>query len=477
MCLSTKKLTELMYKLQFPVFNFHKATAKKCCCLITFILCIFLCRFSFASDSVKIKIVYQFSIRSEILPGTARLVSKAVDHAIAVKADYLLIHMNTYGGQLDAADSIRTKLLNCPIPAIVYIDNNAASAGALISIACNKIYMRSGSSIGAATVVNEKAEALPDKYQSYMRSMMRATAQKNGRDPKIAEAMVDPRTYIPGVNDSGKVLTFTVDEAMKHGYCDGEAETIEEVLQKENIKDYHIIVFNPSFIERIVSFLMNPAISGILILIILGGIYFELQTPGIGVPLFAAVGAAILYFAPLYLEGLAENWEILLVIVGFVLLAIEILFIPGFGFTGVSGIICLVLGFTFSLVGNKGFDFSLTPKGDIYSSLSIVLLSMVCSLILFFVLGKSIMKTSRFNKLVLQDAMHATQGYVSSDTGSSVQVGARAIAATSLRPSGKIEVEGNFFPASAESGFIEKGKEVLVTAADGIKITVREIKI
>ena len=463
--LSTEKLTERMYYLKQLIFF-----------ILTFLINIFLCQFSFASDSSQTKTVYQFSIQTEILPGTARLVSKAIDHAVAAKVDYILIHMNTYGGQLDAADSIRTKILNCPITSIVYVDNNAASAGALISIACNKIYMRSGSSIGAATVVYGKAEALPDKYQSYMRSIMRSTAQKRGRDPRIAEAMVDPRTYIPGVNDSGKVLTFTVDEAIKNNFCNGQAETISEVLQKENITKYNITVFEPSFIDRVVGFLMNPAISGVLILIILGGIYFELQTPGIGVPLFAAVGAAILYFAPLYLDGLAENWEILLVVIGFILLAVEILVIPGFGFAGVAGIICLVLGFTFSLVANKGFDFSLTPTGDIYSSLSVVLISMVASIILFFILGKSIMKTNRFNKLVLQDSMNASHGYVSSDTGTTVAIGTSAIAATSLRPSGKIDINGAVFPASAETGFIEKGAEVIVTAADGIKITVREIK-
>ena len=463
--LSTEKLTERMYYLKQLIFF-----------ILTFLINIFLCQFSFASDTSQTKTVYQFSIQTEILPGTARLVSKAIDHAVAAKADYILIHMNTYGGQLDAADSIRTKILNCPITSIVYVDNNAASAGALISIACNKIYMRSGSSIGAATVVNEKAEALPDKYQSYMRSIMRSTAQKRGRDPRIAEAMVDPRTYIPGVNDSGKVLTFTVDEAIKNNFCNGQAETISEVLKKENITKYNITVFEPSFVDRIIGFLMNPAISGVLILIILGGIYFELQTPGIGVPLFAAVGAAILYFAPLYLDGLAENWEILLVVIGFILLAVEILVIPGFGFAGVAGIICLVLGFTFSLVANKGFDFSLTPTGDIYSSLSVVLISMVASIIVFFILGKSIMKTSRFNKLVLQDSMNASHGYVSSDTGTTVAIGTNAIAATSLRPSGKIDINGAVFPASAETGFIEKGAEVIVTAADGIKITVREIK-
>lgn len=151
----------------------------------------------------------------------------ALNEAQMLKADLVILQMNTYGGLLDAADSTRTRLLNFPIPVISFIDNNAASAGALISIACNRIYMRSGSSIGAATVVDQSAQALPDKYQSYMRSMMRSTAEKRGRDPKIAEAMT--RTYIPGVNDSGKVLTFTTSEAIKNGYCEGQAENIAEV--------------------------------------------------------------------------------------------------------------------------------------------------------------------------------------------------------------------------------------------------------
>lgn len=443
---------------------------------ITFLFCFLVCHQLFANDSLKTKLIYKLNIKTEILPGTARQVSKAVDNAIVSNADYILIHMNTYGGMLDAADSIRTKLLNCPIPVIVYVDNNAASAGALISIACNKIYMRSGASIGAATVVNEKAEALPDKYQSYMRSMMRATAEKRGRDPRIAEAMVDPRTYIPGVNDSGKVLTFTVSEAIKHGFCNGQAESLAEVLQKENIVNYKMEEYTPSFIEKVIGWLMNPAVSGILILIIMGGIYFELQSPGIGFPLFAAIGAAILYFAPLYLDGFAENWEILLVIIGFVLLAIEILFIPGFGIPGIAGIVCIVLGFTFSLIGNRGFDFSLTTSDDVISSLSIVMVSLIGSLILFFTLGRQLMKTTRFNKLVLQDTMHASSGYVSTNTMTVVAIGERGMAATSLRPSGKIEINGNFYSANAESGFIESGKPVVVTDVDGIKITVREIK-
>jgi membrane-bound serine protease (ClpP class) len=134
--------------------------------------------------------VLVLDLKEEITPGAARTVDKALRFGEERGAGLILIHMNTYGGLLDAADSIRTRILNCRVPVIVFIDNNAASAGALIAIACDRIYMRSGANIGAATVVNQEAEALPDKYQSYMRSMMRATAEANGRDPRIAEAMV-----------------------------------------------------------------------------------------------------------------------------------------------------------------------------------------------------------------------------------------------------------------------------------------------
>ncbi|UCG28001.1 MAG: nodulation protein NfeD, partial [Bacteroidales bacterium] len=153
-------------------------------------------------------LVYKFEIREQIAAPVWRTTLKSFDEAHRLQADYLLIHMNTYGGLLDAADSIRTKIINSRIPVLVFIDNNAASAGALISIACDSIYMRPGSSIGAATVVNASGEVVPDKYQSFMRSTMRATAESHGkdtvisgtdttlvwhRDPRIAEAMVDPK--------------------------------------------------------------------------------------------------------------------------------------------------------------------------------------------------------------------------------------------------------------------------------------------
>ena len=443
------------------------------CGVITMLLLLFVCQLPLsASDSLKL--VYKIDVREEIGPGIARKMGTALNEAQSIKADLIIIHMNTYGGLLDAADSIRTRLLNSQIPVVAFIDNNAASAGALISIACNRIYMRSGSSIGAATVVDQSAQALPDKYQSYMRSMMRATAEKRGRDPKIAEAMVDPRTYIPGVNDSGKVLTFTTTEAIKNGYCEGQAESIEEVLKLEKIGNYKVQNYVPTFIEKIISLLINPAVSGILLLILLGGIYFELQSPGIGFPLLAAGIAAILYFAPLYLEGLAANWEILLAVTGFVLLAVEILILPGFGVAGIAGIVALVTAFTFSLVGNDGLNFDMVSKQDIVESLARVMITMVVSIFVSYFLGKRLIKTSRFGKMVLQGTMNASEGYVSSDMTLSPLVGSRGVTQSTLRPSGKITINDQSYSANAETGYIETGKIIVVTRFDGLILWVKE---
>jgi membrane-bound serine protease (ClpP class) len=134
-----------------------------------------------ANDTIQQTIVWKFDLDREIDNLAARIVSKNIAAAESQKADYIIMRLNTYGGALDAADSIRTRILNCKIPFLVFIDNQAASAGALISIACDSIYMHSGGSIGAATVVNQTGEVLPDKYQSFMRSMMRATAQSHGK--------------------------------------------------------------------------------------------------------------------------------------------------------------------------------------------------------------------------------------------------------------------------------------------------------
>ena len=153
---------------------------------------------------------------------------------------------------------------------------------------------------------------------------MRSTAEANGRDPDIAQAMVDPDIYIEGIIDTGKVLTLTSSEAMDLGYCEGQVENIIELLDAAQVKNYEIIKHQQTGTDKIIGFLINPMVSGILIMIIVGGIYFELQSPGVGFPLVASVVAAMLYFAPLYIQGLADHWEIIVFMVGVVLILVEV---------------------------------------------------------------------------------------------------------------------------------------------------------
>ncbi len=418
--------------------------------------------FSQNDASTRRTTIYKFDIKEEIAPPVWRKTKNALKEAKELKADYVLIHMNTYGGLLDAADSIRTAILQFPIPTMVFIDNNAASAGALISIACDSIYMRKGANIGAATVVNQTGEAVPDKYQSYMRSLMRSTAEANGRNPDIAQAMVDPRIEITQVVDSGSVLTFTVSEAIKNGFCEGQAETIYEVIDQAGINDYKIIEQELTALDGIIGFLIKPYISGILIMLIIGGIYFELQSPGLGFPSAIAVLGAMLYFAPLYLEGLAANWEILLFFIGLVLIVVEIFAIPGFGVAGISGIILIITGLTLSMVDKLQFTGEFNNVDHLIRALSTVLISIFIAIIASLKITQTALTTTIFGQLALASTQQASEGFRASEPKYAVMIGKSGTAKTNLRPAGKIIIEDDIFDATALSGYIEKGTKIKV---------------
>lgn len=418
--------------------------------------------------------VYKFDIKEEIGPPVWRKMQKAFEEAEEWEADLILLHMNTYGGMVIHADSMRTKILNSKIPVWVFIDNNAASAGALISIACDSIYMRKGANIGAATVVNQTGEAMPDKYQSYMRSTMRSTAEAKGRNPDIAQAMVDESIKVDGISDSGKVLTFTASEAMANGFCEGMHESVKEVLEENGFPQYEQKTFVVTGLETFIGWMVNPAVSGILIMIIIGGIYFELQTPGVGFPIAAAIIAALLYFTPLYLEGLAENWEVILFLVGIVLLAVEIFVLPGFGVAGIAGAAFIMASLILSLVGNVGFDFEFTMPQEIMTAFFTVMLSSVVGFFGSLYLAKKLLTTSALSSLVLASVQNKNEGYVGVDTKEAALIGKEGVAFTVLRPSGKVQIDNDIYDATALMGFIEKGDEIVVIKYETAQLFVKK---
>lgn len=418
--------------------------------------------------------IYEFELKDEIGPRAWYLTKKAYYNAQQEKADYLLMELNTFGGAVNFADSIRSLLLNADLKTIVYINNNAASAGALISLAADHIFMQIGSSIGAASVVDGTGEVMPEKYQSYMRGLMRATAEAKGRDARIAEAFVDPSISLPHLKDDGKLLTMTASESVNAGIVDAEIKAQSQIYEKLNIEEPDITIHRTTAIDRIIGFLINPLISGLLIMGIIGGIYFEMQTPGVGFALVVALICGVLFFAPLYLQGLADHWEILVFVLGVILIALEIFVIPGFGIAGILGIVLMLCGLAFSMVANDFLDFQLSKPGLLMNAFLLVLGAMVLSIVLMVIFGKNILRSSAFKKLVLADEQRADVGYTSSVPKVNLinQVG---VAKTVLRPSGKIEIEDVWYDAVALDGFIDAGEQVYVEKHENYNLFVRKL--
>lgn len=433
-------------------------------------------------------LIYKIEIKTDISPATRIYLNKGLHEAKLRNADIVLLHLNTYGGTVIDADSMRSKILYSPIPVHVFIDNNAASAGALIAIACQKIYMRKGANIGAATVVNgQSGEAMPDKYQSYMRSIIRSTAEAHGkkavingkdtvwqwiRDPKIAEAMVDENIYVPNVSDSGKVLTLTAMEAVNLGFCDGIAETIPEIAQTLGTEKYKIEEYRPSLADSTKGFLMNPALQAILIMIIVAGIYFELQTPGIGFPTLAAIIAATLYFTPLYIDGLLQNWELIVFIAGIILIFFEVFVFPGFGVAGVLGILCIFGGMMFALLNNDWFNFTEVPMTEISKSILTVIAGISMSIFASVWLSSRIGECGMFRKAALLADLEISR---SENPELSALIGKTGRAATVLRPAGKISVDDEIYDAVSVAGFIEINEKITVVKFENMQLYVENV--
>ncbi len=420
------------------------------------------------------KKVMVMEIKAEIDPRMGRYVKLALEHASKTNAEIIIIDMDTFGGALNDTKEIVDQLMDLKIPVWVFINSDAASAGALISIACDSIYMAPGATIGAATVVDGSGGAAPDKYQSYMRSIMRSTAEENGRDPRIAEGMVDENVVIDSLKQAGKVITFTTSEAIENGYCEAKVETIDEILKRNNVPDYEIETFRLGAAEKIIAFFLNPFISGLLILVIIGGIYFELQTPGVGFPLIAATIALVLYLVPYYLNGLAAYWEIIALFVGVLLIIAELFFIPGFGVAGIGGITLTVVSLVLIMLNNDFFNFEFVPLGDIIVATVATLGGLTGGVLLLFVGGARLTKTKAFNRIALSDTQDAKSGYTVNSFQKDL-LGKQGKAQTILRPSGKVLIDGEVYDAFTRGDFIEKDETIEVIGTEGVTLRVKRV--
>ena len=429
--------------------------------LISFISAFCICCSVFGNDTKTI--FYRIRLDQDIDPSSQRLVTVGLEKAREAKADYIILDLDTYGGAVNAADSIRSAILRYEKPVLAFVNMQAASAGALISIACDSIYMKTGSSIGAATVVSQTGEVMPDKYQSFMRGMMRATAEATGRDPHIAESMTD----------TANVLSLTPTEAIAVGFCEGICENEYEVAEKVT-GDNSFVIKNMeddmTWLDKLIQFLLNPLLQSIFMMMIIGGIFVEIRTPGIGLPLVTAIVGALLYFAPAYIGHLAQSWEIFLFIVGLILIAVEIFALPGFGVCGIAGIVAVVISLAFSMVDNiELFHWDGTVNlRPIIQPLGIVVLSATAAIFGSVLIVRKLYDTRSFDHIALRQEMKAEDGYTSVASGLESIVGQSVTVFTDMRPGGKVLTsDGRIHEANLKyGGYASKGEILKVTSAE-----------
>jgi membrane-bound serine protease (ClpP class) len=417
------------------------------------------------------KKVYIAYIDGEIDLGLAPYVTRVINEAEENNADAIIFKVNTFGGRVDAATQIKDAILSSKVLTIAYVNNRAISAGALITLSCNKIVMVPGSSIGAATVVDETGQKQSEKYQSYMRSEMRSTAERNGRRTDIAEGMVDERIVVEGLDDSTKLITLTSEEAFKYKIADTVVTDFADLLSAFDLKNAEEVSVSSNWAEAVVRFLNNPIISSILIMIGFFGLMAEIKSPGWGVAGTAAIISLTLFFGSSYILQLASILEILLFVIGLGLLLAEIFIVPGFGITGISGIILIFASIFLAMLGSKPFiDMEAVSFAIIQLSGAILF-----ALIGMFFLVKYLPKSTAFNKLVLSESEYAEKGFVSYPSDKDL-VNKEGIAFTTLRPGGTAEIDGRRIDVVADSEFIQQGTKIKVLRVEGIKVVVTSLK-
>ena len=363
------------------------------------------------------KKVYVVPIQDVIDLGIPGLVSRAIDLAEANNAEMIVFDIDTFGGRVDAATQIKDSISSTDIETIAFINRRAISAGSLISLSCDQIYMTEGATIGATSVVDMSGSKQSEKSQSYMREEMAATAEKSGKNPDIARGMVDEELsfeYLVVDGDSlkvddiegrkeGKLITLTTELALKYGIADGKGESIEDILLSLGINEYDLVTVDENWSENVVRILTNPTVSSLLTTFGTIGVISELYSAGWGIGGTIGIICLTLALGAGYLTQLASSTDILVVLLGLLLLFLEAVAIPGFGIFGITGIIVLFYGLYLLLIP----DIPVSP--EIYSeALDGFGWAIVVGIFGIIFILRLIGKSAFFQKLVSSDTNKTT---------------------------------------------------------------------
>jgi membrane-bound serine protease (ClpP class) len=413
--------------------------------------------------------VYRVPVTGVVELGLAPYIERSVAEATAAGAVMLVLDMDTPGGRVDAAERISDALSDADIPVYTLVNRRAFSAGALIALSTDRIFMRPGSVIGAATPVDGTGEKAPEKIVSAMRSEMRALAEAAGVDPEVAAAMVDEDVEIEGVIDSGKLLTLTTEEAVEIGYAI-EIADLAALLDELGHSEAPVVTVNANWAEGVVRFFSNPVVAPFLLTLGFLGLITEIKTPAFGLAGAAGLLSLSLFFGSHMIVGLAGLEDIIIFGVGLVLIGVEVVLIPGFGIFGLLGGIGVMGGLYMSMLGGLPTSPDFTQAGLVLST-TVILIAVSA-----WVMIRTLPRSSRLAKsgIFLLDRTDRSLGYESAETRTDL-VGDVGRAITDLRPSGTALFGEERIDVVSESEWITEGTPVRVVSAEGYRHIVRSV--
>jgi membrane-bound serine protease (ClpP class) len=465
-------------------------------------------------------VVCKGTIDNGLYKSIKRRTQTALDNGV----DYLIYEIETYGGEVMAADDIsKYFILDVAKRAhtVAYVNTEAISAGAMISVSCNDIIMRENTTIGdcAPITLGGKLEGVErEKIESFVRATFARAAEANKYPMPLLKAMVtvgtevyrvknattgqweyfeteqlpkDANSYdIEGkelVNNDKELLTLTASKALEYSIARAVVKDVNGVLsfleQRDGIEfSGPAVVLETNWSEEMVRWLNSPAVMGVLVTIALLGLYIEFQTPGVWLPGLVAVLCFLIIVGSKFMTGMANWVEVAIFITGVLLILVEVFVLPGFGFAGIIGIILVLAGLFGMLIKNPpgripwpetNTDWQLLT-GQIWA----IGLGFLAFIVIAGLLSKYLPKTTLFNRLMLTPKVGqgATEVNLTAppDAGQiDIKVGQQGEAMSLLRPAGKAKFVEAIVDVVSEGGFIDKGAKVTIIEVTGNRVVVR----
>ncbi len=413
------------------------------------------------------QVVYRVPVTGAIELGIAPYIERTLREAATEGAQAVVLEINTLGGRVDAALNIVDAISESEVPVYAFVHPRAISAGALIAVATDSIFIVADGHMGASTVVGGEGQKMSEKAQSVMRAQYRALAERRGLDPRIGEAMVDEEIAVEGVVEAGKLLTLTADEAVRVGYA-VEVLNWDDVLANLGLDDARVVHPGINWAERLVRFLSHPIVAPLLLSIGTLGLIIEIKTPSFGLAGITGILALSAFFGSHLIVGLAGWEEVILLGAGLIALGIEVFVMPGFGIAGVIALLCIGSATFLALIG------ALPTWADVARAGGILAVAFMIVVGVTYALVRHLPTSDRLRGIFLRVATTKETGFLSAPARNEL-IGAEGVAVTDLRPSGTIRAGEERLDVVADSGFIPKGTRVRIIRSEGYRLVVEAV--